>query len=56
VSFAIREMGGLVGVATSFALMRTSLLISNFPLTYIYLRYYSLVAPTFALFLAEVHR
>jgi hypothetical protein len=37
VSFAFRELGGLAGVATSFALMRTSLLIGNFPLTYIYL-------------------
>jgi hypothetical protein len=38
VSFACGELGGLAGVATSFALTRTGLLIGNFPLTYIYLR------------------
>jgi hypothetical protein len=38
VSFAFGELGGLAGVATSFALTRTSLPIGNFPLTYIYLR------------------
>jgi hypothetical protein len=33
-----RELSGLVRVTASFALTRTSLRTSNFPLTYIYLR------------------
>jgi hypothetical protein len=37
VNFACSELGGLARVATSFALTRMSLLISDFPLTYIYL-------------------
>jgi hypothetical protein len=37
VNFAYSELGGLASVATSFALTRTSLLINDFPLTYIYL-------------------
>jgi hypothetical protein len=37
VNFACSELGGLTSVAMSFALTRTSLLISDFPLTYIYL-------------------
>jgi hypothetical protein len=37
VNFAYSELGGLASVATSFALTWTSLLISDFPLTYIYL-------------------
>jgi hypothetical protein len=36
VNFACSELSGLASVATSFALTRTSLLISDFPLTYIY--------------------
>jgi hypothetical protein len=37
VNFACSYLGGLASVAMSFALTRTSLLISDFPLTYIYL-------------------
>jgi hypothetical protein len=37
VNFACSELGGLPSVAKSFALTQTSLLISDFPLTYIYL-------------------
>jgi hypothetical protein len=37
VNFACSELSGLASVATSFALTQTSLLISDFPLTYIYL-------------------
>jgi hypothetical protein len=37
VNFTCSELGGLASVATSFALTQTSLLISDFPLTYIYL-------------------
>jgi hypothetical protein len=36
-NIACSELSGLASVATSFALTRTSLYISDFPLTYIYL-------------------
>jgi hypothetical protein len=36
--FTNRELSGLAGVTSWFALTRTSLLTGNFPLTYIYFR------------------